>query len=56
MKYGTIAADDLKLFQYADTPEAALALLQDMLTAHHLQPEDVRRETEGAPDIATSNV
>ncbi len=56
VKYGTIAACDLDLFQYADTPQAALTLLQDMLTTHHLQPEDVRREAEGAPDIATSNV
>ena len=56
VKYGTIAASDLDLFQYADTPETALALLQDMLTTYHLPPEDVHREPEGAPDIATSNV
>src|SRR5579863_2049319 len=56
VKYGTIAASDLDLFQYADTPETALALLQDMLTTYHLSPEDVHREPEGAPDIATSNV
>lgn len=34
---GAIAAKDLDLFQFADTPEEAFALLQAGLTEHHLQ-------------------
>ena len=32
MKYGTIAAEDMNLFHFADTPEAALEILQRTLT------------------------
>ena len=32
VKYGTIAADDMNLFHFADTPEAALEILQRTLT------------------------
>ena len=32
VKYGTIAVADLELFQFADSPEAALQLLKDALT------------------------
>jgi uncharacterized protein (TIGR00730 family) len=31
VKYGTIAASDLELFQFADSPEAAMALLREAL-------------------------
>jgi uncharacterized protein (TIGR00730 family) len=31
VKYGTISAQDLKLFQFADTPESALEMLQKSL-------------------------
>ena len=36
VKYGTIAAEDMNLFHFADSPEAALEILQRTLTA---QPE-----------------
>ena len=32
VKYGTIAAEDMKLFHFADSPEAALEILQRTLT------------------------
>jgi len=32
VKYGTISPEDMNLFQFADTPEAALAILQRTLT------------------------
>ncbi|MHB8303488.1 MAG: LOG family protein [Acidobacteriaceae bacterium] len=35
---GTISPEDVDLFQFADTPEAAFALLKDGLTRNHLQP------------------
>jgi len=36
---GAISPDDLKLFQFADTPEAAFELLKEGLTANHLVQE-----------------
>jgi predicted Rossmann-fold nucleotide-binding protein len=38
VKYGTISAEDLNLFQYADDPETAFDLLQAGLTAY-VQPD-----------------
>ena len=35
---GAIAMKDLDLFQFADTPEEAFAILKEGLTSHHLQP------------------
>jgi hypothetical protein len=35
---GVIAPEDVNLFQFADTPEQAFAILQADLIAHHLQP------------------
>ena len=35
---GAIALKDLDLFQFADTPEEAFAILKEGLTSHHLQP------------------
>jgi hypothetical protein len=49
VKYGTISPEDLDLFQYADTPEAAFELLRDGLTRYHLTPE-----TPETPAIAKS--
>jgi hypothetical protein len=60
---GTIAPKDLDLFQFADTPEQAFALLQQGLTTNHLEPESRHAQpadgTHGpetqadlAPDIA----
>ncbi len=56
VKYGTIAASDLDLFNYADSPAAALDILRTMLTQHHLQPEAGLAEPAGEPDIAKSTV
>jgi uncharacterized protein (TIGR00730 family) len=39
VKYGTVSAADLELFQFADTPEAALQLLKDALTEQSAVPE-----------------
>jgi uncharacterized protein (TIGR00730 family) len=39
VKYGTIAASDLDLFQFADSPESAMALLQEALVDHAAAPE-----------------
>jgi hypothetical protein len=36
---GAISPGDLNLFQFADTPEEAFALLQQGLTTNHLEPE-----------------
>ncbi len=56
VKYGTISPSDLNLFETADSPEAALQILQTSLTKHHLQPEAVPRDQEAAPDIAKSTI
>jgi hypothetical protein len=39
VKYGTIAAADLELFHFADTPEVALDILQRALTEQAELPE-----------------
>src|ERR1700742_1207039 len=39
VKYGTIAAEDMNLFHFADTPEAALEILQRTLTEQASVPE-----------------
>jgi hypothetical protein len=39
VKYGTIAPEDMNLFQFADTPEAALEILQRTLTEQIGTPE-----------------
>lgn len=57
VRYGMIAPADLDLFQYADSPETALAILQEKLTEYHLKPEAAKPERETAtPDIAKSVV
>jgi uncharacterized protein (TIGR00730 family) len=48
---GTISPRDLDLFQFADTPEEAFALLQQGLTTNHLEPES--RHTAQAEAIQT---
>jgi len=42
---GAIARADLELFQFADTPEEAFALLKTGLTANHLESEYEREQT-----------
>jgi uncharacterized protein (TIGR00730 family) len=48
---GAIAVEDLELFQFADTPEEAFAILKAGLTEHHLdseyEREQRRLESEG---------
>jgi uncharacterized protein (TIGR00730 family) len=39
VKYGTISAADLELFHFADTPEAAMEILQESLGRHAQMPE-----------------
>jgi len=57
VRHGTINADDLKLFQYADDPETALAILQDKLTKYFLEPEKPLPEPAAeTPQIAKSRV
>jgi uncharacterized protein (TIGR00730 family) len=39
VKYGTISAADLELFHFADTPEAAMQILQEALSQQAASPE-----------------
>jgi predicted Rossmann-fold nucleotide-binding protein len=39
VKYGTISAEDLALFHFADTPEAAMQILQESLSEQAAAPE-----------------
>jgi uncharacterized protein (TIGR00730 family) len=57
---GAIAIKDLELFQFADTPEEAFAMLKDGLTEHHLnsdserearRPESEKVPSEPAPSV-----
>jgi len=45
---GAISAQDLALFQMADTPEEAFEILKNDLTRHHLEPEARR---QGHPNV-----
>jgi hypothetical protein len=57
VRHGTIDAEDVNLFQYADTPEDALAILQDKLTKYFLEPEKPLPEpVPETPQIAKSRV
>jgi len=55
VKYGTIAPEDLKLFEYADDPKSALEILKEGLTRLYLDPEQPQHEKE-TPAIAKSVV
>jgi uncharacterized protein (TIGR00730 family) len=50
---GTVAAEDLNLFKFVDTPEDAFTFLRDGLTEYHLggQPKK-EKEQEVLPEIA----
>jgi uncharacterized protein (TIGR00730 family) len=56
---GAIAMSDLELFQFADTPEEAFALLKAGLTENHLESdferEQARLEKEEIPDHPAPN-
>ena len=57
VRYGTISADDLELFQYADDPQTALAILKEGLTKYYLKPaEPLPEEEQQTPAIAKSVV
>ena len=57
VKYRTIDAEDLNLFQYADSPETALQILQEQLTKYFLEPEKPLPEpVPETPQIAKSRV
>ncbi len=57
VKYGTIAKEDLDLFQFADDPQTAFKILQDGLTHLYLKPETPLPEQEKqTPAIAKSVV
>ncbi len=49
-RYGMIAEEDLKLFDFADDVESAFTLLKEGLTAHYLQPG------KEEPEIAKTQV
>jgi uncharacterized protein (TIGR00730 family) len=57
VRHGTIDREDLNLFQYADNPETALAILQEQLTKYFLEPEKPLPEPVAeTPQIAKSRV
>jgi len=57
VRYGTIAAEDLELFQMVDDPTAAFELLREGLTKYYLEPEAPLAEpVAGMPDIAKSRI
>ena len=49
---GAISPRDRELFQVADTPDQAFAILKEGLTANHLQPEGAAAESDESPEIA----
>lgn len=49
---GTIAPDDVNLFQFVETPDAAFAKLQESLIRDHLQSPPVAKRHQ--PEIATT--
>ncbi|MFZ0284603.1 MAG: LOG family protein [Terriglobales bacterium] len=51
---GTIAPEDLDLFQFVDSPEEGFEFLRDGLTKYHLGPEP-RRNATAMPEIAKTN-
>ncbi|MBE7544060.1 MAG: TIGR00730 family Rossman fold protein [Bryobacteraceae bacterium] len=55
VKHGVISRDDLELFEFADSPAAALARLKPFLEENYLQPHQVRAAEE-LPDIAKSRI
>ena len=57
VRYGTISKEDLELFQYADDPQTALAILKEGLTKYYLKPQEPLSEHEQqTPAIAKSVV
>ncbi len=55
VKYGTIAAEDLKLFEFADDPHDAMEILKEGLTRLYLAPEKpLPAQEQETPAIAKS--
>ena len=55
IKYGVISQSDLKLFQFADSPADALAMLSEGLKHYYLDPEaSLAGQVDEAPEIARS--
>jgi uncharacterized protein (TIGR00730 family) len=55
LRHGVISESDMKLFQFADTPEHALQILQTDLTRAYLEPErELFGPPEDTPEIARS--
>lgn len=55
VRHGVISSSDLNLFEFVDSPAAALARLKPFLEEHYLQPHQVRAAEE-LPDIAKSRI
>ena len=57
VRYGMISADDLNLFEYADSVDQAFAILRDGLSEYYIKPEaPVAPPEEETPAIAKSRV
>ena len=55
VRHGTISESDLKLFDFADSPEDAFNILVEQLNKYYLQPEkQAPQAPKGEPDIASS--
>ncbi len=53
VKHDVISQEDLNLFRFADSPDAALSILKEDLTRYYLEPEGaLQRPIEEAPEIA----
>ncbi|MFL6417065.1 MAG: TIGR00730 family Rossman fold protein [Bryobacteraceae bacterium] len=53
IRHGVIAKSDMDLFQFADTPEEAMAVLKEGLTEYYLEPESALPGlAEETPEIA----
>ena len=56
VKYGTISASDLELFQYADDPQTAFNILKEGITRLYLEVPQPPEQEEETPAIAKSVV
>jgi uncharacterized protein (TIGR00730 family) len=49
---GAISPEDLKLFNFVDSPKEAFEILKDGLTRYHLDPNAAKAAAEEGPEIA----
>src|ERR1700724_2374757 len=49
---GAISPEDLRLFNFVDSPEEAFEILKDGLTRYHLDPNAAKAVAEEGPEIA----